>query len=295
VNASTRRRLVHGVLWTLPWWLGFALFMAAPVLLSITYGFTQYDLVEAPLPVGLDNFREAANDQVLWRALLNTFVFAAASVALSTVLALALAVLLEQRLRGREFVRALVFAPTLVPISAAAVGWLWLFHRDHGLFNRVLARFGIAGPDWLGDPTTALPSLVLMSAWVVGAQVLVYTAALRDVPPALLEAAKVDGAGAWSRFVRVTLPTISPAIAFNVLVSTIWALQVFALPLVMTRGGPANATLVHSMYVYQNAFQYGRMGYASALAWLQFVVVCALSIAAVRLAKKHVTRRGRVA
>lgn len=294
MSRGSARRLAAGLAWTAPFWIGFVGLMAAPVALSIGYGFTQYDLVEAPLPIGLSNYREAAGDAVLWHAALNTALFAAASVLVNSLLSLGIAVLLEQRVAGREFVRALVFAPTLVPISAAAVGWLWLFHRDHGLFNRVLAQVGVTGPDWLGDPHTALPSLVLMSAWIVGAQVVVYTAALRDVPPALLEAAAIDGARPWTRFWRVTLPTISPAVAFNLLVSSIWALQVFALPLVMTRGGPQNATLVHSMYVYQNAFQYGRMGYASALAWLQFALVCALSYVAVRAMRRHVTSRGRI-
>lgn len=288
---SGRRELRTGLAWTAPFWIGFALFTVIPVALSIFYGFTQYDLIEAPLGVGLDNYGEVAGDRVFWRALANTGLFAFASVSLNTLVALGLAALLEQRLRGREFVRALVFAPTLVPISAVAVGWLWLLHRDHGLVNAGLGAVGVQGPDWLGDARWALASLVLMSAWVVGAQVVVYTAALRDVPRSLLEAAAIDGAGPLSRFWRVTLPTISPAIAFNVIVSTIWALQVFALPLIMTRGGPQNSTLVVSMYVYQNAFQYGRMGYASTLAWIQFALTCALTLLAVRFARTRITSR----
>ncbi|MEZ5978039.1 MAG: sugar ABC transporter permease [Planctomycetota bacterium] len=284
-----------GLLFTAPFWIGFALFTAVPVGLSLYYGTTDYDLVEAPLPIGLANFGEMAGDAVFWTALRNTLVFAACSVALNTVVALALALLLEQRLRGREFVRALVFAPTLVPISAVAVGWLWLFHRDEGLINAGLRIVGVQGPDWLGDARWALWSLVGMSAWVVGAQVLVYTAALRDVPRSLVEAAAIDGANARQRLLRVVLPQISPAVAFNVLVSIIWALQVFALPLIMTRGGPQNTTLVYSMYVWQNAFQYGRMGYASALAWVQFAVTCALTAAAVALARKRVYARGATA
>lgn len=289
--SDRRGDLRSGLAWTSPFWIGFALFTIVPVVLSIRYGFTQYDLIEEPLPVGLDNYTELAGDGVFWRALANTGLFAVCSVALNTVVALGLATLLEQRLRGREFVRALVFAPTLVPISAVAIGWLWLLHRDHGLVNAGLGLVGVEGPDWLGDAHWALTSLVLMSGWIVGAQVIVYTVALRDVPRSLLEAAAIDGAGPLARFVRVTLPTISPAVAFNVIVSSIWALQVFALPLIMTRGGPQNATLVVSMYVYQNAFQYGRMGYASALAWIQFALTCALTVAAVRIARTRVTSR----
>jgi multiple sugar transport system permease protein len=288
---SARGELRTGLVWTAPFWIGFALFTAVPVALSIRYGFTQYDLIEDPLPVGGANYAEIARDPVFWTALRNTGIFAACSVTLNTVVALALALLLEQKLRGREFVRALVFAPTLVPISAVAVGWLWLLKRDDGLVNAALGALGVTGPDWLGDANWALATLVLMSGWIVGAQVMVFTAALRDVPKSLLEAAAVDGATAWSRLWRITLPTISPAVAFNVIVSAIWALQVFALPLIMTRGGPQNSTLVLSMYVYQNAFQYGRMGYASALAWIQFALTCALTIAAVRFARKHVHTR----
>jgi multiple sugar transport system permease protein len=262
------------------------LFLVVPVLLALGTSFTDYALIEPPLWIGLENYREFEQDPVFWQSVRNTAVYTVAAVALNFVVALGLALLLEQRLRGRELVRALVFAPVLVPIVAAAIGWMWLYHPEFGLFNRGLRALGGAGLDWLGDRRFALFSLVLMGAWVVGSQVLVLTAALRGVSRELLEAAGLDGAGATWRFRAVTLPSIGPALSFNLVVSVLWAAQVFATPLVMTRGGPAGATQVYTMYVFQNAFQYGRMGYASALAALQFLTVLGLTWIALRAGRR---------
>lgn len=277
-----------GWLWASPFLIGGAVFLALPVGLALYTGFTDYALIEPPLFIGLDNFREMGEDPVLGRAVWNTAVYTVAAVALNFVVSLGLALLLEQRLRGREFVRAVVFAPVLVPIVAAAIGWMWLYHQEFGLFNVVLRRIGLGGVDWLGDERFALLSLVAMGAWIVGSQVLVLTAALRGVPREQIEAAGLDGANAWWRLKAVVLPAIGPALVFNLIVSVIWAAQVFATPLVMTRGGPAGATQVYTMSIFQNAFQYGRMGYASALAWLQFLVILALTAIALRLGRRYI-------
>lgn len=284
--------LSTGLLWIAPWAIGFVVFLLVPVLLALRTSFSDYGLIEQPLFIGTENYEELLGDSLFWIALRNTAVYAVAAVSLNLAVSLGIALLLELPLRGREFVRTLVFAPTLVPIVAAAVGWLWLYQPETGLLNRMLAAIGIQGPDWLGDANWALASLVIMGAWVVGSQVVIFTAALRDVPTELHEAAALDGAGAARRFWSVTLPSISPAILFNGVTSVIWALQVFATPLVMTRGGPEQSTQVISLYIYQNIFQYGRMGYASALAWLQVLVVIAATYGALKLSNRFVHYRG---
>lgn len=283
--------LLHGLLWISPWIVGTILFLIVPVAMSIYFSLTEYSLLETPVFVGLDNYAELSRDPLFWKSLRNTGVYMLATTVLGTIASVLVAVLLEQRLRGSNLVRAIVFLPTLIPLVAASIGWLWLFNGEHGLFNLLLAKIGIRGPDWLGDVRWAMPSLILMSLWTIGSAVVICTAALRDVPLALYEAADLDGMGVWSRFRNVTLPMISPAVMFNAIMACIWGLQVFGTPLIMTRGGPQSSTLVYSMYVFKNAFEYGRMGYASALAWIQFLAAIALTIIALLIARRFVHYR----
>jgi multiple sugar transport system permease protein len=289
VSASGRRARAEeraGWLWASPFVVGTLLFLVVPVGLAVATSFTDYALLEPPLWIGPENYAELLRDPVFLRSVRNTVLYAVGAVALNTLVALGLALLLERPARGRELVRAIVFAPVLVPIVAASIGWMWLYHPEHGLVADAAAALGLPRPDLLGDARTALAALVVMGAWIVGSQVVVLTAALRGVPRAQLEAATLDGAGPGWRFRAVVLPSIGPALLFNLVVSVIWAAQVFATPLVMTRGGPAGATQVYAMYVFQNAFQYGRMGYASALAWIQFLVVAGLTLVVLRLGRR---------
>ena len=277
-----------GWLLAAPFVVGTALFVVWPVWLALRTSFTEYALIEEPLAIGLENYRELASDRTFLRSLRNTGLYALLAVPLNIAVALGIALLLEQRLRGRGVVRAVVFLPVLVPIVAASLGWMWLYHPDHGLWNRGLRALGLDGLDWLGDARFALVSLVLMGAWIVGTQVLVFAASLRGVRRDLLDAARLDGAGPLWRFRAVTLHAIGPALLFNAVVSTIWATQVFATPLVMTGGGPGEATKVIAMVVWENAFRYGRMGYASAAAWLQFVATLALALFVVVLGRRWI-------
>lgn len=283
---------LRGLLWVSPWIVGTLVFLAVPVAMSAYYSLTDYSLLEPPVYIGADNYRELVSDATFWKALRNTLVYTVAGVVLGGVVSVLIAVLLEQRLRGTSLVRAIVFLPTLIPIVAASIGWLWLYNGQYGLFNSILGAFHVRGPDWLGDVRWAMPSLIVMSAWFVGAAVVICTAALRDTPATLYEAADLDGMGARHRLVHVTLPMISPAILFNAVMSAIWGLQVFAVPLIMTRGGPQDSTLVYSMYVFRSAFEYGRMGYASALAWVQFLLTVVVTVAALRLSRRFVHYRG---
>ncbi|MDX2114487.1 MAG: sugar ABC transporter permease [Planctomycetota bacterium] len=266
-----------GLLWISPWLAGFALFMALPIALSLAYSLTDYPLLESPVWIGLDNYRALFSDPLFARVLLNTGLFTLMYVPASTALSILIAVLLNQRVPGLWAFRTAVYIPSLVPVVASAMIWLWLFNADLGLINLALRVLGLEGPNWLGSPAWALPALVIMSLWNIGQPVVVYLAALQDVPRPLLEAASLDGAGPLRRLWHVTLPMISPAILFNVIVTTINTLQVFAIPYIMTEGGPDNSTLMYSHYLYNNAFVYMKMGYASALAWVQFLVVLALT------------------
>ena len=290
--SSRLKDLAVGLAWVSPWLVGCVVFMLGPIAMSVYYSFTDYALVDAPVWVGLDNYRELAGDRLFIIAMRNTFAYAAMAVILGTVASVAIAVLLEQRLRGTALVRSLVFVPTLVPVVANCVVWLWLLNPEYGFVNRLFDAMGLSGPNWLGERVTALPTMAVMGLWVIGSPLLVCSAALKEVPASLYEAAELDGMGALRRFMHVTLPMISPAIFFNGLMSVIWSLQVLAPPMIMTRGGPDNATLTYSMYVYKTAFEFGRMGYASALAWVQILVTILLAAVVVVASRRFIHYRG---
>lgn len=292
--------VAYGALWISPWAVGFLVFMLAPALMSLYYSFTDYSLLETPVWVGWANFKELLGDTMFRIAVGNTLYFALASVVLGAIVSVGVAAMLERRVRGASLVRAVVFLPTLVPVISACVCWGWLFNSELGLFNAVLrplgpvlARVGVESwpPNWLGSPRLAMPSFIFMSLWTIGSAAVIYSAALKGVPRSLYEAADLDGATGLRRFASVTLPMISPAVLFNSVVSLIWSLQIFAPPQVITRGGPENSTLVYQMYVYSNAFVYGRMGYACALAWIQLLVTLALTLVVLGLSRRFVYYR----
>lgn len=269
-----------GLLWVSPWVVGFLAFMLAPIAMSLYYSLTDYNLLEAPLWVGSANYKRMLTDGVFGTVLKNTAVYALFSIPLCTVLAVVIAALLNGKVRFRGAFRAAIFIPTLVPLAASAMVWMWLFNGEYGLINRALSLFGIHGPNWLQDAGWVMPALVLMSLWGIGQAVVTYLAALQDVPPALYEAASLDGMGVLRRFWNVTLPMISPVILFNVITLTIGTVQVFAVPYVMSKaapGGPDREMYFFTSYMYDNAFVFGQMGYASALAWVQLLVILALT------------------
>lgn len=266
-----------GLAWISPWLVGFLAFMALPLALSFYYSLTDYPLIEAPLFVGAANYSELLHDSVFWLVVRNTLVYAAFSIPLGTLIALTLAGLLNQRVRGVAFFRAAVFVPQVVPIVASAMVWLWLFNAKWGLLNLALRGVGIDAPNWLGDRLWAMPALILMNLWVVGQPVVIYLAALQNVPRHLYEAGALDGMGPVRRFVHVALPSIAPVILFNVIILTITCWQVFAIPFIMTEGGPDRATYFYTHYLYDSAFLNQRMGFASAMAWVQFLIILSLT------------------
>ncbi len=278
------RETMTGLLWISPWLVGFLAFMALPIAMSLYYSLTDYPLLEKPLWTGLDNFRALAQDPVFHTVLWNTVVYAAFSIPLSTVVALAIAALLTQKVRGVGFYRAAIFVPAVVPAVASAMIWYWLFNGELGLINQSLSALGrtfgfddFRGPSWLKEHGWAMAALVVVSLWNVGQSVVIYLAAMQEVPRSLYEAASIDGAGPIRRWFSVTLPGVSPVILFNTITGVINTWQVFAVPYIMTEGGPSRSTYFYSMYLYHNAFVYQKMGYASALAWVQFLIIMALT------------------
>jgi multiple sugar transport system permease protein len=278
-RAALRRDLT-GLLWVSPWLTGFLAFMLVPIAMSLYYSCTDYNLLEAPLWVGAANYKRMLGDEVFGLVLKNTAIYALFSIPLCTVLALAIAALLNGRVRFRAAFRAAVFVPSLVPLAATAMVWMWLFNGEYGLINLALSLVGVRGPNWLMDAQWVMPALVLMSLWGVGQAMVTYLAALQDVPRSLYEAAALDGMGPLGRFWHVTLPMISPVILFNVITMTIATVQVFAVPYVLSKaapGGPDREMYFYTMYMYDNAFVFGQLGYASAMAWVQLLLILALT------------------
>lgn len=266
---------LRGLLWVAPWLIGLSVFYAIPMAMSLLFSLTDYTVIEPPFWIGLDNYRDLFLDPLFWRVVANTLLYAGISIPLTVLVSLGLAALLDSGDGISRWVRLAVFTPTVIPLVAAAMIWLWLFNSDHGLINALLAVLGIEGPNWLQSKGWAMAALIGMSLWSVGQAVIIYIAALRDVPIAQIEAASLDGLGPLRRFIHITIPSITPAILFNSIIQIIAAVQVFATPYIMTGGGPDRTTYFYSHYVYDQAFVYQRMGYASALGWIQTLVLAA--------------------
>jgi len=267
-----------------PWLIGFLVFTVGPMASSIYVSLTSWDLITPPTFVGFANYSEALRDPRVAQALKVTLLYAVISVPLQTVLAFVVALLMNVDLPGIRFFRTIWYLPSLVSGVAQMVLFLWVFNPQYGLANDLLAKVGIQGPGWFNDAAWALPTVILMSLWTVGGAMVIYLAGLKDVPSNLYEAAALDGAGAVRSFWHVTLPQLSPIILFNALTGIIGALQIFTQGFVATAagGGPKDSLLFFVYYLYDNAFQNFRMGYASALAWILFVIILALTAVTLR-------------
>ena len=272
-----RRRTLVALAFCAPWLIGLTVFLLVPIALSLYYSFCDYNLLQDPVWVGGRNYADLAADGVFWQSIGNTLYYALLAVPAGLAVSLGLAVLLNVPAPGQAVYRAVIFLPSLVPLVASAMVWLWLFNAEAGLINAGLRRLGIAGPAWLTDARWAMPALALMSLWAVGHAVVIHLAGLQHVPRHLYEAAALDGAGPLRRLWHVTLPVLSPVVFFNLVMAVIGTLQVFAVPFVMTRGDPDRATYFYTMYLYDNAFTFLRMGYASAMAWVQLLLILGLS------------------
>lgn len=278
-----------GILFATPWILGFLIFLTYPLVASLLYSFTNFSILRPPKLIGLQNYNELFHDEVFYKSLGNTLLYVAGAVPLSTVVAIALALLLNTKVKGMSIYRTMFFLPTLVPMVALGTLFSWVFNGDFGLLNEAFHKVHVTPPNWMGDPTWAKWTLILISIWGCGQAMVIYLAGLQDVPVSLYEAAELDGAKVWAKTINVTLPMISPVILFNVVMGIIGSLQIFAVPYVMFPGGaPARSTYFYSSYLYDNAFQYQRMGYASAMGWVLFIITLALTLIALKLSEKHV-------
>ena len=271
-----------------PWIIGFLGLFVYPLLLSLYYSFTEYNLLQSPKWVGLQNYRSLPEDTHYVNAVGNTVYFVVFSVPLGVLTAFIIAFLLNQQLRLRVLLRMIFYIPIVVPISATAILWMWIFNSNWGLLNNLLDLVGINGPSWLGSPTWSKPSLIIMQLWLVGGSVLIFLAALQDVPRALYDAAMVDGANALRRVWHVTIPMVTPAILFSLLTGMIAAFQTFANAWIMTDGGPIRSTEFYVLYLYDNGFRFFRMGYASAMAWILFGVVVVVTVILFRTSARWV-------
>ena len=277
MTGKDARQVAKGLGFLSPWLVGFLAFTLLPIALAFYYSFCEFSLLKPPLFIGTDNYRELMRDQVFWVSMRNTLYYAMMALPAGLLVSLGLAMLLNVQMPGQALFRTIIFLPSLVPVVASAMLWLWLFNARLGLINTALAKLHLTGPGWLTDPSWAMPALVVMSLWGVGHTVVIYLAGLQDVPRELYEAAELDGAGLWGRMWHVTLPMLSPVIFFNLIMSVIGVVQVFDVPYIMTQGGPARATYFVSMYLRDRAFMDLRMGYASAIAWMMFLLVLALT------------------
>lgn len=285
---SLKQELI-GYAFIAPWLLGFSLFTLGPFVSSVYLAFTRYDIVSSPEWVGLANYARLLEDATFWRSLSLTFQYALVAVPLGIVCGVGLALLLNVSIRGVGLYRTVFFVPSIVPMVATTVVFIWLLNPQIGLVNRVLALVGIVGPAWLKEPVWTFWSLILMSLWSVGGSMVTYLAGLKDIPTHLYEAARLDGANAWQRLRYVTLPMLSPVIFFNLVMGIIGSFQYFTQAFVMTpTGGPQDSTYFYSLYLYNRAWKYLDMGYASAMAWMLFLVVVTLTAIVFRSQKKWV-------
>jgi multiple sugar transport system permease protein len=261
-------------LYLLPILIGVTVFTAGPVLASLFLSLTHYEIGASPSFVGLDNYHQIVHSDLFWQVAGNTFYYTLLYVPLSIAVSLALALLLEKKIRGLTFFRTVYFLPVVTSMVASAIIWSWLYNGDIGLLNYLLSLAGVNGPKWLQDPKWALPAIALMSVWKnAGYNMMIFLAGLSNIPKDYHEAARLDGANAANRFRRITLPLISPVLFFVLVVTTIGAFQVFEQTYVMTNGGPGTSTLTLSYYIWQTAFEFFNLGGASALGYLFFLLV----------------------
>lgn len=298
-RASKRERRFFwlGLLFLSPWLIGFLVFNVYPICAAVYYSFTDYSIFTPPEWVGLKNYIDLFQDKLVWKSLLNTAYITAIGLPATLVISLVLALFLNQKVKGLPIFRTLFYLPTVVPVVASAMLFMWVLNPEYGILNMALEFFGIRGPAWLSDPRYTKISLILMDMWRCGGTMIIFLSALQSVPPAFYEAAELDGASAWKKFWRITVPYISPTIQFTTIMGLISSFQYFTQAFVfgsvsqsnvLTPGGPQNSLLFYSLYLYQQGFSYLKMGYASAMALVLFLVVMLVSFFALRVMEKRV-------
>jgi multiple sugar transport system permease protein len=272
-----------------PFFIGLVAFVVGPVIAALLMSFTHWDLASPPVWVGSQNYNELIRDHVFWTSLANTFYFTFVSVPTTLILALFFATLLNRRIAGREFFRAVYFAPATTSIVALSLLWAWMYSPDFGIINYTLYKAHLTAVRWLADPVWAMPSVIIMSIWrSLGFNIVVFLAGLQAIDRGLFEAAEIDGANPWRKFLHVTVPLLSPTLFFATVMALITSFQVFEQTFIMTQGGPGNATMTLVYYIFQTGFTYLRMGYAAAVSFALFLVVLIMTIVQLRLQRRWV-------
>jgi multiple sugar transport system permease protein len=279
MSKQERRNQILGLLFISPWLVGFFFFALFPLLAAIYYSMTNYDFIRTPTFIGLTNYvRLFTVDPDFWKVMYNTLYYVGFGVPLGTAVAFLIANLLNSDIRGRTLFRSIIYIPSIVPAICTALVWLFILNVQFGAINGVLKYFELPTIPFLSNPSLAKPSLILIYVWAQGSAVVIYLAALQDVPRMLYEAALVDGANAWQRFWNVTVPMCTPVILFNSIMGIITAFQDFTLPFVLTQGGPMKSTEFYVVNLYRNAFVQFSLGKASAMAWILFIIILFFSV-----------------
>jgi len=294
INKQAFREGLAGYLFAAPWIVGFLVFVLGPMLSSLYLSFTKYDVIQEPTWVGIRNYVNIfTSDDLFWKSLYNTLYYTLFSVPLAVAGSFILAILLNNKLRGISIYRAVFYIPSVTTGVALALLWMWVFDPGAGIINNLLSYVGIKGPMWFKDEFWAKPFMILIGLWAIGGtRCVVFLAGLQGLPQDLYEAAAIDGANWWAKLRHVTIPLLSPVILFNIIISMLFSFRVFTNAKVITEGGPLNSTLFYVLYLYQVAFRWLKMGYASALAWIYFVVVLVFTIIQLRLSKRWVHYQG---
>lgn len=294
-SKQTRRNLVTGLGFISIWVVGFFAFNLYPMLASFYFSFTEHHIRQPSEWIGPANYAGLMRDELFWRSLYNTAYMVLLGVPLGLLVSFVCALLLNLKVRGQSIYRVVYFLPSIVPVVAATMLWVWILNPTSGLLNSLLAYIGIRGPNWTGDPLWAKPSLILLGLWGMGNTIVIYLAGLQDIPQTLVEASELDGASWWQRLWAVTIPLISPITLFNLIIGVIAAFQYFAQAYILdaaagpnddTLGAPLNSTLFYSIYLYQQAFIYLKMGVASAQAWILFLIIMACTIFLIRSSER---------
>lgn len=289
MTPKERRSFFTGLAFVSPWLLGFLLWTLVPLLSSLWYSFTRYDLLRDAVFIGFRNFVEIfTSDPLFGTVTYNTLYYVGLSAPLGVAAAFLLAILLNTEMRGRSVWRAIFFFPAIVPAFVTAMVWQFLLNVQYGAINGSLQALGLPVIPFIASPTLAKPSLIMIHLWAQGNAMVIFLATLQDVPRSLYEAATVDGANAWQKFRNVTVPMCTPVILFNLVIAFIYGFQNFTLPWLLTAGGPNSSTELYTVFLYRNAFEYLRMGKASALAWILFVVIVMFTIIVFRTSDRWV-------
>ncbi len=287
-SRGTLREWTAGYLFASPFIIGFLVFTAFPMVYSIWLAFHRWDLITPPRFIGFDNFIRMFKDPLANLSLYNSGYYTLFAVPIQLVISFVLALALTQNIKFRDLYRAGFYLPIIVPLVASAVVWQRVFHPEFGILNEILGWFGIQPLSWLFKPELAKPAFILMSFWMIGRQMVIFIAGLGNIPETLYEAASLDGAGALTRLFKITIPMMTPLIFYNMIIAIVNSFQTFIPALIMTDGGPENATLFAVLNIYRQGFNYFNMGYASALAWELFVIIVGFTIAQFYISQRWV-------